>query len=539
MSKERDNNDFTLSLPLSDVSLDTIGLNSTEAKGMNSTVLDGAATKLKLLGGFEDVRDLKLGPIGINEGKDMLNALANGEEVTTASIMRAHLLKIAVTFLLLIFVTYETQIEKLKDVKEAFDQIIYITTVEATIKAVSTQSPIGFVRGIIEFFLFKYYILSHFPQVVLQEVYNSLILNTPSGLSQFKAALPLQDSALLPQSIALILKINNYAVQQPPEVPQPYLDADKKVQIPNPKEVQYVLSLRNEYFTQQRAHMAAERVRLLSEIGRFVTWSALLLPITSLNIYEHSGTLWSWDKLDTIDMLREIGNSILSELSSFSNGCSEAELEDIRSMLPKITLVEVVSGKSYSIQDGNSEAMKSGSNGATVLEEASAIESLISSYSDRKELFVYLTDHRARTSALEDYAVKKLKENEKDEIEISSLFPPSTDLVIISGRGHGRAIQTLGYVSSQDLLKFYKEAVVYNKPAPFSFGLFRRSLFYFIKETVSEYEASVREEERLFNSNESILSYAVMNSTDYLARFYRRFKDLRFFDLNSSNSIEN
>lgn len=538
MPKQSDNNDFTLSLPLTDVSLDTIGLDSTQAKGINSTVPDSAANKLKLLGGFGDVRDLKLGPIGINEGKEMLNALANGEEVTTGSIMRAHLLKIAVTFLLLAFVTYETQVDKIQHLKEAFDQVVYITTVEATIKAVSTQSPIGFVRGVIEFFLFKYYILSNFPQVVWHEGYHSLFLNTPSDLSQFRAALPLQDSALLPQSIALILKVNNYAVQQPPDVPQPYLDADKKVQIPNSKEVQYILSLRNEYFTQQRAHMAAERVRLLSEIGRFVSWSALLLPITSLNIYEHSGTLWRWDRIDTIDMLREIGNSILSELSSFSNGCSEAELEDIRSMLPKITLVEVVSGERYSIQDGNSEVMNSGSNGATVFEESSAIESLISSYTERKEIIVYLTDHRARTSSLVEYSAKNLREIEKGEIQITSLFPPSTDLVIISGRRHERTIQTLGYVSSHSLLKFYREAVVYNKPAPFSFGLFRRSLFYFIKETVSEYEASVREEERLFNSNESILSYAVMNSTDYLARFYRRFKDLRFFDLNSSNSIE-
>ena len=81
----------------------------------------------------------------------------------------------------------------------------------------------------------------------------------------------------------------------PPEIPQPYLDADRKIRIPEKKEVQYVIAIRNEYFTQCKSHMAAERVRVLREIGRFITWCCLVPTITEISIYEKMGACWDGD----------------------------------------------------------------------------------------------------------------------------------------------------------------------------------------------------------------------------------------------------
>lgn len=142
----------------------------------------------------------------------------------------------------------------------------------------------------------------------------------------------------VPRSIALILSANKFTVPYPPEVPFPYLDANKVMQVPSQKDVPAAQSLWNEYLTLYQTHSAAESVRLCTEASTFVSWCCLISSVEHATVYEKDASLLKKEGLSVLGEL--IGN----ELRSIYQASSVEYQQTMLNLVPKVVLVEVYSG---------------------------------------------------------------------------------------------------------------------------------------------------------------------------------------------------
>lgn len=534
MHQDNPVNDLQFSLPIDDPSSDVnVPKNFNQLSGRleYDRLLPEEETNLKRrLGGFKDMKDLRIGAFGLAEGSSILNALDINTDLTTAQLLRVHLLRIVLAVWLFFYMHLLDAQEAIGNLQELFYQFMHSLFAEAKQKTRRLNFSIKLINRILDALMFRYYIVGSFPSVLYKFIYRNLICFTPSGFREFEESMPLVDSLILPESIGLILKFNENMIAPPPEIPQPYLDAEKKIQVPNRKEVQYVLSLRNEYFTQQSAHIAAENVRMLSEIGRFVAWSCLVSPVRYISIYERHGRLWDENKNSVKQKLETLGTSVLNELSSFSNTCTQDEMEKLKCLLPKITLLDMSTGTRHVIQEANNKVIE---------DELDIVESLLSSNKENRELLVLLSDKRLREGQLVKHVIKNLG-NDVIDIDVQELLPKTPDLIIVPGKRHRKPHQTYGFASTDENDYPIMSPFIYSRRNRFGFKFFSRSIYNYVlnNPNLHDFEIPCSEQVQVANSNQSILSYTSQQSGQYITKFFQRIKELRLFDLNSSKQNE-
>ncbi|ODV79780.1 uncharacterized protein CANTADRAFT_21069 [Suhomyces tanzawaensis NRRL Y-17324] len=275
------------------------------------------------------------------------------------------------------------------------------------------ENPLAIVRLILDFVYFAYAVLILVYPLVVMMINKSVHGFAPQDLPR----IPFVST---PTSIALILSTELNKIAPPPPVPQPYLDADRNIQVPNMRKLKTVLSLRNEYLTLYCVHTAAEKVRLLSCISKFVVWGSILTKTSSLTVYEQYGLLWKQTGAASGPDFRVIGDAILFELDNVIK---------THPRVPNITLIDPISGTRHIL-------FKTG----------------------KVELKVYFCDYRSR----------KLSGNIEH-------LPETADLTIVPRSGLGYHMVTNGYICAPSR----RVGSFYYGMESFTFKLFLNSLNYF------------------------------------------------------------
>ncbi|ESX03534.1 hypothetical protein KL918_004578 [Ogataea parapolymorpha] len=114
----------------------------------------------------------------------------------------------------------------------------------------------------------------------------------------------------VPKHLMAIYELNPLVVPPPRELPTPYLTAEKKIVVPDKKEISQVLSERAEWAAAHHTHKASEVMRVCAESARLVSW-ALFSGVKSLTLYERSGNPWK--------NLERLGSMIQTEISALSD----------------------------------------------------------------------------------------------------------------------------------------------------------------------------------------------------------------------------
>ncbi|CAK7914051.1 hypothetical protein CAAN3_15S02850 [[Candida] anglica] len=393
-------------------------------------------------------------PVGFNLGEsnvNMLNVIGQDmEDFTTWNILRAHLRRVSIIFLFSIYGILNSIYWSIKDILSTFIAILYVEWYDSSWYSV---------MFIVYNAMYRYFQLE--------------ILNFSP--TKYQDAFP---QKVKPSSIGVIFDIEKFNIKPPNEIPQPYLGSDKKIHVPAKRDIQVALSLKNEYLTKERIHIAAEQIRVLNEITKFVLWSCLL-KVDYITIYERTGILWSTS-------LEEIHNSISVELSTFSP--SPISINSI-SKFPKIILIDCFTLERFDISSINSESMD-----------------------HSKELIIYISDERLR---VQPFNFKKIIEDER----FSNIrFPPNPDILSFANT-HNQILpcNTKGFLTCGGPESFY-----FASKLRFGFRFFTKSLYFYVRQV--DLKLSLFEQ-----SDTSSLS-----TSNYLNAFWRRFNNLRFFDLNSS-----
>ncbi|CAK9440292.1 uncharacterized protein LODBEIA_P43920 [Lodderomyces beijingensis] len=289
--------------------------------------------------------------------------------------------------------------------------------------------------------------------------------STPIGLFKCLEYIPKSNT---PKSMCLILHCAPPLIKPPPKMPQPYLDSNRAVVIPDKKEVQYVLAIRNEYFTQCKSHVAAERVRLFGEIGRFITWACMVPSLTELTIYEKSGNCWAEDS----DYLNSLKNAILVELVTMANTGTKEESKRFKALLPKIVLIEMSTKEKIVINDDDSVIQDVGGSSITV-------EEIIADYQEKaRTLVVYLCDRRVRTTNYQSLVAGGEALHAGSE-QFAEEFPPMPELIIGCMNNDSSRDQLEGYACVEKDEQAQNMAVVYFSRLRFGFPFFSRSLYHY------------------------------------------------------------
>lgn len=314
----------------------------------------------------------------------------------------------------------------------------------------------------------------------------------------------LSSCANYPHSIGLILQSNEFALVAPPEVPRPHLGPEVKIVVPSKKDVQQAISLQHEYSLKQRMHMAAEDVRMLSEVTRFVLWLTLLADINSedgasiqfATIFERTGSLWKDD-----DAIKDLKDSIRVELRSFNSVCSKRKVH-----YPSVSLHNCVTGKCVSIFDDatETEITNEAPKDAAEFCEIGLVSATASPQT--QSIKIYLSDNRLS----------------KESVEALDKFPPLPDLLLVPRCAwRYKLFGLLPYLSSRDGLE---ETAVYSSGSRLSFKYFARSINFY----------RAHNEVKIANSAPSNISILSINSSNFARLFWRRVQHLRILDVNSA-----
>ncbi|CDK28337.1 unnamed protein product [Kuraishia capsulata CBS 1993] len=116
-------------------------------------------------------------------------------------------------------------------------------------------------------------------------------------------------SVNLPDSVAVILEMAQFVKKPPPEIPQPFLSADKKIQLPSQKEIKKVMAQRAEWSAGLNTHVAAETIQMLTEASKLASWLICMGSTESLYLYVKKTGVWD----DNMETLAEL---ITAELQS-------------------------------------------------------------------------------------------------------------------------------------------------------------------------------------------------------------------------------
>lgn len=117
---------------------------------------------------------------------------------------------------------------------------------------------------------------------------NSLSMSTPRTRMQIRKAI---GRFYIPNHIAFIFEMSPLVVPQPPEIPTPFLDYEKRIVIPDKKEVATVLAKRAEWASMHHTHKAAETFRVIYEAAKCITWAACS-EVCTVTVFESNGYSW-------------------------------------------------------------------------------------------------------------------------------------------------------------------------------------------------------------------------------------------------------
>lgn len=403
--------------------------------------------------------------LGLSSGARYINGLDSAkEEYTTWDLFVVHVLRVMLNFTIFAYMRLLDLHSLIVNTWELV-QIVYFD-LRYKFASHETDPTKRYVQTIIDESIFYWEMLWYIP-VVIWKVFNPRT-GTPVGLAKCMEYIPKINN---PKSIALILQLNPPMLVPPPEIPQPYLDADRKIRIPEKKEVQYVIAIRNEYFTQCKTHIAAERVRLLREMGRFITWCCLVPSIIEVTIFEKLGACWDGDS----NFIDSIKNAILVELVALANTFDPDELKLFKKILPQIALLDKYSKVTYIVNDGEAELQNEGPD--------ITVDDILSSYGDQRKLLVNLCDHRVRSvnypKLVEHIVQEDLQPNDRI---FNEEFPPSSDLVIAPAN-HGHYISKCsGFACVDSDIKKKIKSIVYFSHIKFGYPFFSRSMYHYALE---------------------------------------------------------
>lgn len=490
MSLNQDEYHANGSLPLPDTSRSVF--ESPEFKNHEKRVVDGEKLH-KILGGFNDINGFDPKIFGFEAGNNMMNMLNLDFEAKTFEILKAHILRV----MLLLAIHIQMQIlgifNVVNDIMELVTIILLSLSMEVQDKASYFMgNDFHGLRGKIARVYYSFILL---PLICVRVAYHIGVCYSPTAISGIQEGLPSKE--YIPESVTLLLKMNQYTVAPPPKLPQPWLDANKKIQVPSKKEVQNVLSIRNEFFTQRSTFMALEKLRISSEISRFVCWNLLIPGVERINVYEEFGYLWSDScSAPVLEQLRVLETLIINELHSMK--------KDRAVSIRKIKLVcisgEVTLDMSF--------------------DDLDPVTAVLSSYDEDytpendQTLCVYLCDKLNRD----------LLGNQSNET-----IPQMTDLIVAADKKNSLSLQTRGYFAV-DSYNNLKESVVYSTASRFGYNVYLKALFYYSKSLVKETET---DRSSVTVSSQSVTSQGLAPG-HYLVKFFQRILQLRPFDVNSS-----
>ncbi|CAI5756598.1 unnamed protein product [Candida verbasci] len=394
-----------------------------------------------------------------------VNALPDKDSYTTFDILKVNILRIIFRITLFIYFTifgmYSTAINFIFLVQ------VFIFDLKLQLFDFQADPNLNMVQQWFAKCIFYKTTLLSIP-LLLFKVFK-LTSNTPIGLNSVLRYIPKINT---PESISLILYLNPAKLQAPPEIPQPYLDSDKKIKVPSKKDIQYVLAVKSEYMTALQTHNAAERVRLLREIGRFITWCCLVPTIKEISIYERTAACWDGN----IVYIDSIKNSILVELISMANTFDPIELKKFKRLLPKIVLVDKFSKSEFIVNESETDLYELQSNASSIQIDEDELPRR-----GNDTLIVNLCDERIRDTNLQ--IVKNKIINELDsfdsEDEVFTQQFPNTSQLIIAPKSNSNEFRNKlnGYMSIDNNKEDRTKPIVYFSHLEFGFPFFSRSLY--------------------------------------------------------------
>lgn len=415
------------------------------------------------IAGVQDISTLPATSLNIyssyNHGLD-----SGKENYTTYDIFVAHVLKILLTYIIFVYMRLFDIHEWILHSVELF-RILRLDVKYLIYDYVKISSLLYF-QNLLTEILFYWYIATSIPGLFWR-VFNPWS-GSPIGLNQFLQHVPKSN---IPTSLGLILHYHPPLLKPPPDIPQPYLDSDRKIQVPQKKDVQYAIAIRSEYFAQHQAHVASERVRLLREIGQFVTWCCLVPSIETVTIVEKKAICWEVEA----DFIDSVKNAILVELVALSNTCDPEELTKLKGLLPQIVVVNKFTKATYTVNESEVQPREV----TTELEDT--LENIIAVYQDQRTLTVILCDSRVRIT---NYKIVTSKSDDlkADDPEFNIQFPPTPEYIIApkSTRGFNHLLE--GYVCVDEDPNKLNMAVVHFLHLKFGFPFFSRSLYHYALE---------------------------------------------------------
>lgn len=96
---------------------------------------------------------------------------------------------------------------------------------------------------------------------------------------------------IAPATIGVIFDMFPLVVRPPQEVPTPYLNAEKKMIVPEKRQVSRILRQQAEWSAAQHTHKVSEILRVCSEAARITAWSACI-GVRTLILHEGNGYAW-------------------------------------------------------------------------------------------------------------------------------------------------------------------------------------------------------------------------------------------------------
>lgn len=266
----------------------------------------------------------------------------------------------------------------------------------------------------------------------------------------------LQPLGTVPSVLTLVLTVTPFASvvgssDGPPEIPQPYLNADRKIVVPLNKDVQRGFALRNEWITQAKTHLAAERVRLLNQLALFILWSCALPFVGSVTVFESQGLLWNDG--DATQTKTRIRNFLVNEFKFFLSGST-----CVSKVLPRITLIDNFTNEIFMSFDVSELDLQDGCPVALGTPNCS-VETCT-----RNEMIVYLQDERIR---------QKMMDTE-NTLNWQTSLPPLSKLTIVPSAN----VLTGGPVTMCEPA-FAETSIVYKRQEQFGFRMFLNALLHY------------------------------------------------------------
>ncbi|TID20450.1 hypothetical protein CANINC_003567 [Pichia inconspicua] len=152
----------------------------------------------------------------------------------------------------------------------------------------------------------------------------------------------------VPDHIVFTFEMNPLVVPQPPEVPVPFLDYEKRIVAPDKKEVASVLAKRAEWSSLHHTHKAAETFRVLYEAVKCIVWAACS-GVRIVTVFESNGYAWK-DMEKVCGMIKEELSSLTKSNTQVYDLIKVINLENLESLEVSFTEDKSNSGNDFEPQ---------------------------------------------------------------------------------------------------------------------------------------------------------------------------------------------